>query len=498
VEDSVHKKQLMIEKTKELFTKQFWAKERQVMTKAVSATTTVITVTTIFYVRACLRPFKCKEDEMGLEYMVASPDVQCIDTNEEWESMKYMGTIGIYCFSVAYGIITFSLVRCAWLSTEGRQDEIPYLLANMGFLGDKYEAEYFYWEAVIIARKLGLMVAFFLFNDEEAWLMGTAVVGVALIMHVGARPYEDQWTDYSEFTTLLAQMLLFVAAPVFKVMNDPEDPESTIKAAKLLWVLEALAILSIGITCIIGMYAEYHVYHMVKGSGGCCSPEFSDEDYKERMIYDRIIETRAKCRQLILRLDGLRGHHEKELQAAKMAAMRDDALDDLQMTIEQEEKAKKVAKLLKQKMKSSKAKKAIIAAREKRLSVAAAISELGYSIADLSQHDTLPEFLDLMQQLFSDQKKLMECLDKDGDGNISADEFKHVINMPMFRRIAGDERDMIDQEKPKSTPTASGFFQTFENPLEPLEGQESAGEQPGTSDVVMNPFHDDDKELVAT
>eukprot|EP01047_Picozoa_sp_COSAG01_P094477 COSAG01_NODE_25382_length_747_cov_0.682099_1_plen_172_part_10 len=156
---------LRLEKVKLLFSKQFWAKERQVMTKAVSATTTVITMTTIFYVRACLRPFKCKEDELGLAYMVSSPDVQCIESNQDWVDMKNMGLIGIWFFAACYAVIAVSLVRCAWLSTSGRQDEIPNLLANMGFLGDKYEAEFFYWEAVIIARKLGIMIAFFLFND---------------------------------------------------------------------------------------------------------------------------------------------------------------------------------------------------------------------------------------------------------------------------------------------------------------------------------------------
>jgi len=474
---------LRLEKVKLLFSKQFWAKERQVMTKAVSATTTVITMTTIFYVRACLRPFKCKEDELGLAYMVSSPDVQCIESNQDWVDMKNMGLIGIWFFAACYAVIAVSLVRCAWLSTSGRQDEIPNLLANMGFLGDKYEAEFFYWEAVIIARKLGIMIAFFLFNDEEAWLMGTAVVGVALIGHVGARPYEDQWTDYSEFTTLLAQMLLFVAAPVFKVMNDPEDPESTVKAARLMFILEATAIASIFGTCCIGLYAEWHVYHMVKGKRGCCQDAMSDEDYKERMIYDRILETRAKQIQLIERLDGLRGHHEAEERAAKMANMKDDALDDIDKDIHAEEMAKKVAQAIKKKMKSKTARAAILAARAKRLSVSTAISELSYTIADLSEKGTLEEFMALMNSLFKDTATLMDCLDKDRDGNISAEEFKAVVNLPIFRQIAGSDRDHIDLDSPststKPTGKGDGSFATFINPLEPADR------------VVINPLTED-------
>jgi len=270
---------------------------------------------------------------------------------------------------------------------------------------------------------------------------------------------------------------------VFKVMNDPEDPESTVKAARLMFILEATAIASIFGTCCIGLYAEWHVYHMVKGKRGCCQDAMSDEDYKERMIYDRILETRAKQIQLIERLDGLRGHHEAEERAAKMANMKDDALDDIDKDIHAEEMAKKVAQAIKKKMKSKTARAAILAARAKRLSVSTAISELSYTIADLSEKGTLEEFMALMNSLFKDTATLMDCLDKDRDGNISAEEFKAVVNLPIFRQIAGSDRDHIDLDSPststKPTGKGDGSFATFINPLEPADR------------VVINPLTED-------
>jgi hypothetical protein len=55
--------------------------------------------------------------------------------------------------------------------------------------------EFFYWDAVIVLRKITMMVAFFLFEGEKAWLLGTAVVGVSMVVHVAAQPHEDRLTD---------------------------------------------------------------------------------------------------------------------------------------------------------------------------------------------------------------------------------------------------------------------------------------------------------------
>ena len=44
-------------------------------------------------------------------------------------------------------------------------------------------------------RKIAMMVAFYLFEGEKAWLLGTAVVGVSMVLHVAAQPHENKLTD---------------------------------------------------------------------------------------------------------------------------------------------------------------------------------------------------------------------------------------------------------------------------------------------------------------
>jgi hypothetical protein len=243
----------------------FCVKEMQIFERVATAGTTVFTTCTIFYVRACLRPFKCVEDESG-SFMASSPDTECSHDNEEYRDMRTMGFIGLHIYAVLYFALASALLRAAWMSRQGQQHQITKLLEYLGFLGDKYEATYFYWEAIIIARKLGLMIAFFLFKGEEAWLMGTAVVAVALILHVSTSPYEDMPTNRAEFSTLVAQLLLLGAAPVFKVINDPEDPTKAAQAATLMKVLENSSLVVICVACVYGLYTEIGVLRRINGT----------------------------------------------------------------------------------------------------------------------------------------------------------------------------------------------------------------------------------------
>jgi hypothetical protein len=174
--------------------------------------------------------------------------------------MRVRGYIGLIIYAILYTGLTAALVRASYLSTRGEQHKIQKLLGLLGFLGDKFETELFYWEAVIIARKLGLMVAFFLFDAEDALLIGTAVVAVALVSHVAVGPYEDDTTDSAEFATLVAQLLLLVAAPVFKVINDPEDPSTAANASLIKKWLESASVGVIVMTSIYGVYAAIKVH----------------------------------------------------------------------------------------------------------------------------------------------------------------------------------------------------------------------------------------------
>ena len=89
--------------------------------------------------------------------------------------------------------------------------------------------------AVIIARKIGLMVAFFAFEGQESWLLAILVIVIALMAHVAVRPFEAPLTDMTETFSLVANLILLVSVPVYAVLQDSAD---TGRAVRIVWFLE--------------------------------------------------------------------------------------------------------------------------------------------------------------------------------------------------------------------------------------------------------------------
>ena len=50
------------------------------------------------------------------------------------------------------------------------------MLGNFSFLGNKYEPSWFFWESTVIARSVGLLLAFFVFEGQDSWLAATALL----------------------------------------------------------------------------------------------------------------------------------------------------------------------------------------------------------------------------------------------------------------------------------------------------------------------------------
>ena len=88
---------------------------------------------------------------------------------------------------------------------------------------DKYEDQYYYWEMVIVVRKVLLVATFLLFDTVLAMLLATAITMVSISVHIAARPFEDTGTDWTEVLSLAAQLFLLVAGPVFKVLVSEHD-----------------------------------------------------------------------------------------------------------------------------------------------------------------------------------------------------------------------------------------------------------------------------------
>ena len=185
--------------------------------------------------------------------------------------------------------------------------------------------------AVVIARKIGLMVAFFAFEGQESWLLAVLVIGVALMAHVAFRPFEAPLTDMTETFSLVANMILLVSVPVYRILQS--DHADTRRAGRVVSVMEMLAVVLIIAVCVVGGYAQLHIFRVVADPSDGDDPGKAKDDadlgememredesrisYKQRMLQRRLEQTEAEVEVLKKGVESYRAYQEHELREVR-------------------------------------------------------------------------------------------------------------------------------------------------------------------------------------
>ena len=331
---------------------EFVAREHQAAKKATATATSVFVMASIFFFRSCLKPFKCEDDGSGAQYMVSNPEVECGD-NDEHNELRRLGHLGIGLYLLVYFALTACLLWATKLCKDGHFDRLG-RLGYLSFLSDKYEPQYFFWESVILARKIALMVAFFLFEGQESWLLATAIVGIALLAHTAARPFEAPLTDVTELFSLVANLVLLASVPVYSVLQ--ADNTAPGRVGGVTRFLEWLALLLIVAVCAVSMCkcsnarltcaaslltprhidtdAQLHIFKVVaaddddaKGDpddaadlgGRSERVDESHSSYKQRMLRQRIEQILAEAEVAKQQLASYRAYQQRELDEVRQA-----------------------------------------------------------------------------------------------------------------------------------------------------------------------------------
>jgi hypothetical protein len=241
----------------------------------------------VFFLKNVLIPWSCTPpDDAGRTYIRSQPDTPCDLDDEEYATIYALAWTGLVTYLGMFGTFVFFLYKdkCEkWFD----------------FLGDKFDAEFFYWEVMLLIRKLLIMVAFMFFADstEKSWFVGASVVIISLLFHVFAKPFEDSLIDVCEFLSLVATLFICMSGIVFKLLNDPANPQQTEDAQTLSNALEVLSIVLMLATCVLSMIIEVHTYKNVTDKS---------QDYKVKML----------DKQIHITLDDLE-NKSKLLEAAK-------------------------------------------------------------------------------------------------------------------------------------------------------------------------------------
>jgi hypothetical protein len=175
-----------------------------------SVLTTMFTVGSIFFVKSFLRAFDCLANDAGARIMASAPEMMCDTSDPEYSKIRYLSWMGLLLFNGCFALLWVLLVRAHQSDSPG--------LGEFTFIADKFEERYYYWEMMIVVRKTLLMAIFLLFNPVAAVLLVTFLTIVCLCLHIAARPFEDDGTDWTEMLSLVAQLCTLVSGPVFTVL----------------------------------------------------------------------------------------------------------------------------------------------------------------------------------------------------------------------------------------------------------------------------------------
>jgi hypothetical protein len=262
----------------------------------------------IFFLRNVLTIWDCTlpETENGPTFVRAEPNIECNTNSDEYIALYYMASTGLAVYLAMFGAFSFGLTV--------KRDLFE-------FLGDKFEDAYFYWELVLLSRKVLIMASFLFFASmtETAWFFGSAVVVMSLLLHCAAKPYEDELIDWCELLSLLSTLFIFQAGLVFKVLNDPQNPQTSDAAISvkngLEWASMALTVLNV----FLATFCEIRVWKHVRDG---------EEDYRVRMLKRQLEERKQEQEDLLAGI--VRAKALADERAAHRAALNGGGSKDME------------------------------------------------------------------------------------------------------------------------------------------------------------------------
>ena len=166
-------------------------------------------------VGVAVAPFDCMAGGAGTSYMRSSPDMACDqDTGGDasdiflpYNVRVVLGGFALSCCIAAIVLIAIAL-RCG--RAKLHSDEL--FMRTYGALYLRYDEGAYYWEVLILLRKLLLvLITKVLSSNQPAQIAGCAVVlGGALVLQYRVKPFLSDALDALEEHTLAACMAIVV------------------------------------------------------------------------------------------------------------------------------------------------------------------------------------------------------------------------------------------------------------------------------------------------
>lgn len=165
---------------------------RSIRDRCFQASLIIVIVMYVLIASKALEPLLCTRQGDGIRYMNANPDIECTILNFETKDPYTAMSIAAYVLFVVYG---FGLpIYLFWALTNAKRRNLMgdmNFIQRYGWLYLRYNRDYYYWEIVMLLRKLFIVLFQMAFNNYPSKQVYACliIIGVAFVWHCKVKPY---------------------------------------------------------------------------------------------------------------------------------------------------------------------------------------------------------------------------------------------------------------------------------------------------------------------
>ena len=156
----------------------------------------------------------------GDTYLTRSVDLQA--NTPEHNVVRVIAGLWLIGFTVGVPVVSFGTL--IWLHRTGRENDPRYRTA-IGFLNDGYKRKFFWWEAVVLLRKLCLLLVADVISPDDGFLqsfLAVAVLSVSMVIQAWAQPYQSITINVLDMAAMAAVYATRLGAILFSHVRSSE------------------------------------------------------------------------------------------------------------------------------------------------------------------------------------------------------------------------------------------------------------------------------------
>jgi len=180
-----------------------------------------------------LLPLPCRTDTAtGNSYVRAAPYAQC-------ETPTHRNLVGASIALMIIYLAGFPVLIMGLLYRFRNELKMPWMYNILGFMYRGYTPGLYWWELVVLFRKLALVVAFFV-PDHHSFvgpLLAILVLQFSIVLQLSFKPYNTETQNFAEVVALYTLQVTYTAGLIIQVDWIASDGGFIISSLLLLFNL---------------------------------------------------------------------------------------------------------------------------------------------------------------------------------------------------------------------------------------------------------------------